>query len=311
MNAKKMFAVLASFALLGGAAPMALEAASMNGMESFRSAYFAKEKAERDVGVRVILYGPSFRADTEFSGVLRADGSFLVEGMVNWMHTDLSTGETNRVTFPAFIEHGRDRISLYGYRGGQWNREDFMDAPLWILNALGTDDVKLLAENIEAVQSVALQDSLPGQQSMRATLDGQKLASLARKYAAAQGGSEEAQQYAEYLAQGLSQTSPVVAWVVDDQTKETITAYVDLTKVMQKYAQAILEGSYRGEVALSEDSKAFLNAVGYYCNLQIYFTQSAKDLKNPEMRPETKAAPVTNNILDDLRHEAVASSQGR
>ena len=308
---KKIFSVLASLALLGGAAPAVTEAAQVTGMEAFRSSYFAKEKAERDARVRVILYGPSFRADTEFTAVLQSNGSFLAQGEINWTHTELTTGETSRVVFPAFVENGGERISLYGYRGGQWNREDFMGAPLWILEAIGSDDLKLLSENAEAVQSVTMQDSLPGQYSMRVTLDGPKLAERARKYADEQGGSEAAKQYAEYLARALAQTSPTVIWVVDEQTKETITAYVDLTKVMQKYAQSLLEGNYQSELELSEDSKAFLNAVGYYCNLQVYFSQMAKDTPNPVMRPEVRNAPVTNSILTDLQHEAVASSQGK
>lgn len=306
---RKILSVIASLALLGGAAPTA--AAPMNGMETFRSAYFAKEKAERDAQVRVILYGPSFRADTEFAAALNANGSLLANGTINWMHTDLSTGETSRVSFPAFIESGTDKVSLYGYRNGSWKREDFLGAPLWILKALTTDDLKLLAQNADAVQSVTMLDSLPGQQSMRVALDGAKMAETMRKCADDQEGTEEQKQYVEYLARALEKTAPTVAWVVDEQTKETITAYVDLTKVMQQYAQALLEGSYQGEVTLSEDGKAFLNAVGYYCNLQIYFTQMAKDVKNPVMRPETKAAPVTNDILSDLQHEAVASSQGK
>ena len=306
---RKFLSVLASLALLAGAAPAA--AAPMSGMETFRSAYFAKEKAERDAQVRVILYGPSFRADTEFAVALHSNGSFLAKGAINWMHTDLSTGETSRVSFPAFIEAGKDKLSLYGYRNGSWSREDFLGAPLWILEALTTDDLNLLAQNAAAVQSVAMLDSLPWQQSMRVTLDGAKMAELMRKCADVHGGTEEQKQYAEYLALALEKTAPTVAWVVDAQTRETITAYVDFTKVMQQYAQALLEGSYQGEVSLSEDSKAFLNAVGYYCNLQVYFTQMTKDVENPVMRPETKAAPVTNDILADLQHEAVASSQGK
>ena len=307
---RKVLSVLASLALLGGAIPAA--AAPMNGMETFRSAYFAKEKAERDAQVRVILYGPSFRADTEFAAALHSNGSFLAKGTITWMHTDLSSGETNRVGFPAFIEYEPDKLlSLYGYRNGSWSREDFMGAPLWILEALTADDLNLLAQNAAAVQSVAMLDSLPGQQSMRVTLDGAKMAELMRKCADAHGGTEEQMQYAEYLARALEKTAPTVAWVVDEQTRETVTAYVDFTRVMQQYAQALWEGSYQGEVSLSEDSKAFLNAVGYYCNLQVYFTQIAKDVENPVMRPETKAAPVTNNILADLQHEAVASSQGK
>lgn len=306
---RKVLSVLASLALLGGAMPAT--AAPMSGMETFRSAYFAKEKTERDAQVRVILYGPSLRADTEFAAVLHANGSFLAKGTINWMHTDLSTGKTSHVSFPAFIESGTDKISLYGYRNGSWSREDFLGAPLWILKMLATDDLKLLAHNTDAVQSVAMLDSLPGQQSMRVTLDGAKMAEMMRECADAQEGTEEQKQYAEYLARALEKTAPTVAWVVDEQTKETLTAYVDLTKVMQQYAQALLEGSYQGEVTLSDDNKAFLNAVGYYCNLQVYFTQMTKDVENPVMRPETKAAPVTNNILSDLQHEAVASSQGK
>ncbi len=290
-------------------AAMPAEAATADGLEAFRMAYFAKEKDVRDANVRVILYGPSFRADTDFCASLRSDGTMLAEGVINWMYTDLASGETKKVSFPAFVKQSSDKLSLFGNRGG-WSREDFAGAPFWILKALVTDDIKILSGNAEAVKSVALQESLPGQKSMQVTLDGLKLSELARKYAAEQGGAESAQ-FTEYLARGLAQTEPVVAWVVDENTKETLTAYVDLTKVMQKYAQAVLEGSYKGEVTLSEDDKAFLNSIGYYCNLQMYFSQMGKDFKQPVLTAEAKGAPANGKLLDDLQREAAASSKGK
>ncbi len=306
--AKKACAVAAVFAACVTAMPAAA-APQADGMEVFRTSYFAKEKAERNSVVRVILYGPSFRADTEFGALLRSDGTMLAEGSVNWVYTDLATGETKRVTFPAFVEQSRDRLSLYGNRGG-WSREDFVGAPFWILKALVTDDIRLLSANAETVKAVALQDSLPGQKSMRVTLDGTRLAELARQYAAEQG-ADDSDPVTDYLAQGLAQTEPVVAWVVDEKTKETITVYADLTKVMQKYAQSVLEGSYKGDVTLSEDEKAFLNSIGYYCNLQMYFSPAGKDARKPVLSNEAKRAQENGRLLEDLRREAVDSVKGK
>ena len=301
---KRLFLAMAFPAAVFSAMPA--EAASMDGMEAFRSAYFARMRENQDMGVRVILYGPSFRADTEFLAALRSDGGLTADGTLNWVYTNLSEGTTSRESIPVFVVRDNDRLSLYGNRGG-WLREDFMGAPLWLLSDLTSHDLKELADNAETVNDVALLKSAAGQQSMRVTLDGKKLAALARTRSAARG-SEAEKSFVEYLAQGLEATSPVVSWVVDAKTNDTITAYVDLTDVMHKYAQSLLEASYQGKVELSEDDKSFLSAIGYYCNLQLYVSHFGKDVKDPVLPAAAKNAPVTDKLLVDLEHEAVASS---
>lgn len=305
-------AVLAAFIGLGitAGAPCA-NAAPADGMEAFRSAYFAKIKENDNMLARMILYGPSFHADTTFKVALASNGSFTASGNLNWVYTNLSIGKTARETIPLYINCQKDVLSLYGNRG-TWLREDFAGAPLWILQAVVTNNIRELADNAEAVQSVELQQKTPGNhQALRITLDGRKLADLARKYSSAQSNvPDDSLQFAEYLAQGLEQTNPVVSWVVDEKTKETVTAYIDLTSVMQKYAQSLLEGNYQGNVALDDEDKSFLTTIGYYCNLQLYISHSKTDPLEPVFPKEAKGAVLTGKLLDDLESEAVASSLG-
>lgn len=281
--------------------------AASDGIQVFRQSYLTAPTADQNVEVTVSLYGPTFRAETDLDGTWQANGAAWLGGQISWSDTNLATGQTTQRNFPVYINQLADKVTFYGKSGGKWQFEDLTDMPMWIMNALKSRDKASLESNLSAVREVKILDDKDNKQQMAVFLDGKKVAALVRN----SGGNDK--QFAEYLARAMEKTNLECVWVVDKDTKQTVTLNADLTTLMRNYAKEVLEGSYHSELTLTPEEIDFYKTIGYYCNLNFYVSslgtlQRDKFQKAYNLGKEAQNAATAGNMLEELRAEAVAST---
>ena len=283
-----------------------VSAAEMDGMSTFREAYFANPPQSHQFETTATFFGPTFHLDAKMCGEWNSNGTLWCGGEIDFDDTDLKTGHTSKKNIPVYMEYSGDSLYFYGKDKNVWQREQIMGIPMWIAYLIKSRDMAVLEENASAVQSVRLNKDDGTQQQMQIVLNGPRLAELTRSHG--MKGSDMDRQFAEYLAQAMEQTSIEVAWVVDKNTKQTITLSANLTELMRNYAKSILQASYESKLTLSTDDQDFYKTIGYYCNLNFYCnrTNSQPNIKGAyDIGRMAKNSSTDGNTLDTLRKEAV------
>lgn len=323
MNTKKFFsrnrvkqaaaAFFAAGALLWGGNVSA--AAADDGMWAFREAYLAAPQDNRAFLQGLNFLGPAFHADVDGSGQIMRDGSLRMEGKIDWVYTDLKANTTQHDVIPFYIEQANGEMNFYSNRGGTWSKLPLPGIPIGLANALKTSDVNILTENMSAVKQVELQKDTANQRMMRIVLDGNRLAELIRKDSSdnvASLNADEQKSQREFLhrlEKALTTTDVVVNWTVDKSTWQTVTASINLTDLMRAYAKGVLQEAADGSIVLDDRERAFMDALGYYSELQSYTTYlKPDDAKTISLPADAKNAAVNENVFQDLRTEAASSA---
>lgn len=281
-------------------------AAGMDGMAAFREAYFANPPQLHQFETTASFFGPSFHIDAKLCGEWNSNGTLWSGGEIDLDDTDLKTGHTSKKSIPVYMEYSGDSLYFYGKNRNSWLREQIMGIPMWVAYVIKSRDMTVLEENASAVRSVRLIKDDGAQQQMQITLDGPRLAELTRSHGMT--GSDMNQQFAEYLAQAMEQTTIEAAWAVDKNTKQTITLSADLTELMRNYAKSVLQASYESKLTLSTDEQDFYKTIGYYCNLKFYCnrTNAQQNIQGAyDIGRTAKSSFTEGSTLDVLRNDAV------
>lgn len=281
-------------------------ATGMDGMSAFKEAYFANPPQIHQFETTASFFGPSFHLDAKTCGEWNGNGSLWCGGEITLDDTELKTGHTVKKNIPVYMEYSGNNLYFYGKNNNSWLQEQIMGIPMWIAYVIKSRDMTVLEENASAVQSVNLIKDDGSQQQMQIILNGSRLAELTRSHGT--NGSDRDQQFAEYLAQAMEQTSLELAWVVDKNTKQTITLTTDLTELMRNYAKSMLQASYESKLTLTKDEQDFYQTIGYYCNFKFYCnrTESQSKIKAAyDIGRIAKASSTNGSTLDILRKDAV------
>ncbi|MBR2216275.1 MAG: hypothetical protein IJ849_11060 [Selenomonadaceae bacterium] len=298
-------------AVIGAQGSVAMAA---DGMADFRAAYAVAAQDNRAYAVEIDLLGPAFHADVETVGEIRTNGFVWLGGSLEWDYTDHQTGTTVHKDIPLYLERNAGSLDFYGQRGNSWYEDSFVGLPLWLISTITSRDKAVLDKNMAAVKEVEVLQETDATKVLRLIFDKEALAAMIRAHEGSPNFDAAGQVFAEYLAQGAAATDLTCDVTVKRATNEIVTISADLTKLMQNYAQSLLQGSYQEKVTLTDADKALLQALGYYCNLRVYASATNAATNGHFAQAKAYASDVkgaqkaAGGFLKDLEQEAVSSS---
>ena len=315
---KTLAAVAAGGVLFFGAGNLA--EADSNADFAFRQAYLSVSQDNRDFVQNIDFFGTTFHADINTKGNILRDGTMQMSGLFNWAYTNPTNNLTTNQNIPFYITQGNEEITLYVQRNGKWSRFLLPGIPAGFANALKSNDLNTLQENLKAVRHVELFRESNAQQIFNVTLDGRYLAQLMDKYSQNQNNAglssaEIASQanFSRNLQAALQKTDVVCTWTVDKTKNRTVTAVFNFTELMRNYAKNILNESAAGTIVLTEEERMLMDTIGYYSEFHYAMSYSTDDYSSNDYAPSSAArkATLNNNIFQDLLSDMTSTVRKR
>lgn len=305
----KVAAVAAvSGSLLFGGSAVVNAAPAQDGMAAFREAYMGNSD-NRSVNQYFTLIAPNFHLDFDSKAQAYTDGTFKMEGQLNWTYTNLKKNYSTNSTIPFYIEQAGSEMDLYVQRNGMWSKMLLPGLPSGIAVIWSSTSPAMMRDNMDAVKSVEVLKDTPDMRIMNVTLDGKKIADILAKnsqasFAGLSGKAldEQKENFQRWLV-AIRSNDITFSWTVNKPTWETVTAAFDLTNIMQAYSRYVLQESAAGRIVLTDEERDLLDAMGYYAELKAYTsTRSPKD-NVVIARPPIDGAPENENSLNDIFYE--------
>ena len=242
-----------------------------------------------------------------------------MSGNLSWNYTNPSNNVTINKNIPFYITQGNAEITLYVQRGGKWSKFLLPGVPAEFANALKSNDIKILQENLKAVRNVELFRETDAQQIFNVTLDGQYLAQLMDKYGNNQDTADLSEEevaaqkiFSRNLQAALRKTDIKCTWTFDKINNRTVTAVLNFTDLMRNYAKNILDESAAGQIVLTDEERMLMDTIGYYSEFHYSATYRNEDTgTNYAPNSAAKKAAVNNNIFNDLIREMTSTVRNR
>lgn len=314
---KILVAVVASGALVFGAGNLA--EADSNADFTFKQAYLSAPQDNRAFVQNIDFFSTTFHADITSQGKILRDGSMQMNGNISWNYTNPSNNLTVNKNMPFYITQGNAEITLYIQRAGKWNKFLLPGIPAGFANALKSNDISTLQENLKAVKDVELFRENSVQQIFNITLDGKYIADLMEKYSKNQNTADlsaaelTAQtNFSRNLQAALQQTDVICTWTFDKVKNRTVTAVIDFTDLMRTYAKNILDESAAGKIVLTDEERMLMDTIGYYSEFH-YSASYLNEETGTNYAPTSaaKKAALNNNIFNDLIREMTSTVKKR
>ena len=306
----KMLAVMAAiFCLSVSGKAFAAE----TDMQAFRDAYLQDMNDATGYHLELMFHGPTFQSNAIADGLLGKDGSATMAGKLSWSYTNMANGQTQKQEMPFYVERSHDAATLYGQRGGMWQRENILGGLSWILDAVSSEDRDTKMQYAATVTDVKTTEVGNGQQRMQITFDGKALSAVQDKAvrdriaAMGEADSKAAMASLRYLNAALAESNPQCVWTMDRNTGKTVMVTADLTEIMRSYAKAMLQDSYQGNITLTEEETQFLASLGYYYHLQLYLAQEGKSATRAVIPAAVKSNAKESHIFADIEGEIISA----
>ena len=287
--------------------------ASEADMQKFHDAYLQGMNDANGYHLELMFHGPTFQSNAIADGLLWKNGSAVAAGKLSWAYTNMDAGQTQQSEMPFYAERSSDAVTLYGQRGGVWQRENILGNLSWILDAISSEDKDTRMKYAATVTDVKATDIGNGQQRMQITFDGKALSDVQDKAvreriaAMSETNGKDAMTSVRYLNAALAENNPQCIWTIDKNTGETVMMTADLTEIMRSYAKAMLQDSYQSNITLTKDDTQLLAALGYYYNLQLYLVRDSKSPKQVVIPSSVKNNAKESNVFADIENEIVSA----
>lgn len=303
LKKKILSAVLAGGILFNAGGALADTA---DGLMKFKEAYLAEVVNNRAFAVNADFFSPSYHAELNGLATILRDATMRMNGKINWEFTNPTNNQVLNENIPYYIEQNGDTMTMFVQRKGNWSKFTLPAIPVGVANAIKTTNITTLQQNMTAVKSVDVLKDDADQRIMNVTLDGKKLAELLHAYNDANiaklSQAEQAAQksFIDHLADALQTTDLTCAWTVNKKNWNTVSATIDLTKLIQAYGKDYLNDAANGDFVLSAEDRSFYEVLGYYTEL--HFVATDTDFGNETLtQPQGVNSARTNaNALSDL-----------
>ncbi|MBQ7704107.1 MAG: hypothetical protein IJT73_01570 [Selenomonadaceae bacterium] len=285
----------------------------------FRQAYLSLANEVRTFNQSIIFFGTTFHADINSQGQILRDNSMRMSGNINWEYTNPTNNQTTNSNMPFYMTHLKNEMMLYVQRNNKWSKFVMPNVPAYFADAMKSNDIKVLEENLNAVKNVEIFRDTEVQEIFNITLDGQYLAERLQEYRKQQDttklSAEEVAEQAKFfhhLESAFQKTDIVCTWTVDKSTNSTLTAVVDFTPVMRAYAENVLDEAAEGKIVISDEERKLMETIGYYSEFH-YSMSSAKIANTQSLNPPSAArrAVINNNVFNDLFRDLETSARVR
>ena len=312
---KKTLAAVAASGILFFGANNVSAAPADNADFEFRQAYLSLVNDIRTFDQSIVFFGTTFHVDISSQGQILRDNSMRMSGNINWAYTNPTTKQTSNNNIPFFMTHLNNEMMLYVQRNNKWSRFILPNIPADFVDAVKSNDISILEENLKAVKSVEIFRDTNSQEIFNITLDGQYLAERLKEYGkktdTTQFSAEELTEQTNFfrnLENAFQKTDVVCTWTVDKDQNATLTAVVDLTPVMRAYAESVLDEAAEGKITLSDEDRLLMETIGYYSEFH-YSMSSSKITNTQALTPPAAArkAAVNNNIFQDFLKDMTTS----
>ena len=306
MNLRKkvLAAVMAGGIVFAGGNALVTHAA--DGLLAFKEAYLAEVTDNRSFSVNADFFGPSHRAELNSKAFVLRDGTLRNSGQINWEFTNPSDNQVTSENIPFYVEQNGDTMTMYVQRSGRWSKFDLPAIPVGVANAIKTTDIDTLQQNMSAIKSVEVLKDDADQRIMNINLDGKKLAELLHTYNDENieklSADEKAEQkgFIDHLADAFQATDLTCAWTVNKKNWSTVTASLDLTKLVQAYGKDYLDDAAKGSIVLSQTDRKFYEALGYYSELHFVVNYSSTGEGEVAAPQGIGSARNNANVFGDL-----------
>jgi len=313
LKKKILAAVMAGGIIFGGGNALVTHAA--DGLLAFKEAYLAEVTDNRSFSVNADFFGPSHHAELNSKAFILRDGTLRNSGQINWEFTNPADNQVTSENIPYYVEQNGDTMTMYVQRSGRWSKFALPAIPVGIANAIKTTDLATLQQNMSAIKSVEVLKDDANQRIMNINLDGKKLAELLHTYNDENieklSADEKAEQknFIDHLADALQNTDLTCAWTVNKQNWRTVTASLDLTKLVQAYGKDYLDDAAKGSIVLSQTDRKFYEALGYYSELHLVVNYSKLDEGEVTAPQGISSARNNSNVFLDLVQKISATKR--
>ena len=304
LKKKILAAVLAGGFIFGGGNALVTHAA--DGLVAFKEAYLAEVTDNRTFSVNADFFGPSYRAELNSKAFVLRDGTLRDSGQISWEFTNPADNQVTSENIPFYVEQNGDAMTMYVQRSGRWSKFALPAIPVGVANAIKTTDINTLQQNMSAIKSVEVLKDDANQRIMNINLDGKKLAELLHTYNDENieklSADEKAEQkgFIDHLADAFQATDLTCAWTVNKKNWSTVTASLDLTKLVQAYGKDYLDDAAKGSIVLSQTDRKFYEALGYYSELHFVVNYSSTGEGEVAAPQGIGSARNNANVFGDL-----------
>ena len=314
---KTLAAVAAGGMLFFGAGNLA--EADSDSEFTFRQAYLSMKQDNRVFHQNIVFFGTTFHVDINSSGQILRDASMRMNGNINWEYTNPSNNITRNNTMPFYLTQNGEEMTLYVQRQNKWSKFSLPGVPVGFANALKSNDISTLQENIDLVKDVELFRESDTQQIFNITIDGKKLSDRMQSYSKNQNTAElsseevaDQQRFFNNLNDALQSTDIKCTWTVNKIKNQTVTAVIDFTDLMRAYAKSVLDDSAAGKIVLSDEDRLLMDTIGYYSEFHYSMTYAdANEKLNFNLPSAAQKAAVNNNVFQDLFKDMTTSVKKR
>ena len=286
---------------------------------TFRQAYLSMKQDNRVFHQNIVFFGTTFHVDINSSGQILRDASMRMNGNINWEYTNPSNNITRNNTMPFYLTQNGEEMTLYVQRQNKWSKFSLPGVPVGFANALKSNDISTLQENIDLVKDVELFRESDTQQIFNITFDGKKLSDRMQSYSKNQNTAElsseevaDQQRFFNNLNDALQSTDIKCTWTVNKIKNQTVTAVIDFTDLMRAYAKSVLDDSAAGKIVLSDEDRMLMDTIGYYSEFHYSMTYAdANEKLNFNLPSAAQKAAVNNNVFQDLFKDMTTSVKKR
>ena len=290
--------------------------ADENAEFQFKQAYLSAPQDNRAFIQTIDFFGTTFHADINTQGLILRDASMQMSGTINWNYTNPANNLTTNRNIQFYITQGNEEMTLYVQRNNKWSRFSLPGVPAGFANALKSNDIDILQENLKAVKDVEIFRETDVQQIFNITLDGKYLAQLIETYGRNQNTAELSAEevnaqinFVRNLQAALQSTDVNCTWTFDKINNRTVTAVIDFTDLMRAYAKNILNESAEGKIVLTDEDRMLMDTIGYYSEFHYSMTYSNVNNKANYAPPNVaKKAAVNKNIFQDLFRDMTSAA---
>ena len=224
---------------------------------------------------QITFFIPTLKADLDFQAGTKKKDEIRVGGTLNVISTD-EKGHTAPLHIPFYIDQSKKDMTLYFQFGPTWMKISTPVASATAMDTLANPDSDELEQEAALVKDVKILQESTTQRTMQVSMDGTKLAEWLTQNKEKDTAEEtdkkldpKAEQYFQYILQGLRESDISYVWSIDKQDWQTIALAINLSDLVQSTAKAALADP---KSAFDPEIKKALESLAYYSELHAYTT---------------------------------------
>ena len=243
-------------------------------LAAFREAMLTPAKPDHRIfREQIIFFMPTLKADLDFQAGTKKKDEIRMAGSLDGVGTD-EKGHTTPFHIPFYLDQSQKDMTLYFQFGPAWMKFSTPTVSATAVDIAANPEPEELEQEVAMIKDVKVLKESDTQRTMFVTMDGNKLADWLienkdKNATEKEKSDPQAEQFFQYILQGLKESDIQYVWSIDKQDWQTIALALNLSGFVQSTAKAALMDP---QANLEPATKEILESLAYYSELKAYTT---------------------------------------